>query len=74
MQACTRRTDQVDDDLDHIDLNYYEMLCRIYTYNTDPTQETCPTAVDHADYTYPILQDELHPTDQECICPQRARS
>ena len=38
-------------------------------YSTDPTQDTCPAVVDHAEYAAPTRQHELDPTDQECICP-----
>ena len=35
-----------------------------HLYSTDPTGETCPTAVDDADYTVAIRQHELDYTDQ----------
>ena len=53
---CTPRTDQTDHDLDHIDHLVPHLPLREVVqdlHSTDPTQETCATAVNHADHTAP---------------------
>ena len=70
--STTRRTDQMDHDLDPIDPNL--PLCDAVQdlYSTDPTQEPCPRSCRL--YTAPTLQHELDITAQGSICPVRSRS
>ena len=40
-------------------------------YGAEPTQETCPTVVDHANHVDPTGQRELDHTDRESISPAK---
>ena len=44
LQYCTLRTDQIDHDLDHLDINLPLWDVVQDLHSTDPTQETCPTS------------------------------
>ena len=72
--CTTRRTNQIDHDLDHLDLTFRcEVLCRICIVQIQPRKH----ALGNADYMAPTRQHELEiipGTDQESICPQRSRS
>ena len=72
-ETSTRRADQIGHDLDNLSPSLPLWDVAQDLYNTDPTQETCPT-VDHAEYTAPTRQCELDHTDQGSICPDRSRS
>ena len=70
----TRRTDQIDHDLDHLDPNLPSWDALHYLYSTGPTRKH---VLDYAGYSTPTRQQKLDHTDhtdREYILPERCRS
>ena len=74
-QLSTDRSDRSDrsrSTVDHLDasLPLWDDVQDLYIVQIQPRKR----ALDHAGYTAPTWQYELHHTDQESICPGRSRS
>ena len=67
VKGFTRRTDH---DLDRLDPNPPEMLCRICIVQIHPRKHV----LDHSDDMAPTWQHELDHRDQESICLEKSRS